>query len=60
MNVVTKTKRHFKDQEAFDAFYSAWNAPINSLTLKTYNINLTELRKYKAVAVKYVENTWLV
>ena len=34
MNVVAKTKKHFKDQESFNKFYDAWNAVINSTTLK--------------------------
>jgi hypothetical protein len=60
MNVVAKTKKHFKDQDSFDAFYQAWRAVIESTTKEQYHENLQELRKHKAVAVKYIEKTWLV
>lgn len=60
MNVGTKTKRHFKDQDNFDKFYSAWNKLINSENLEACNFNLVELRNQKPSAVEYFGNTWLV
>ena len=60
MNVVAKTKKHFKTQEDFDSFYEAWIACLDSQTLAQYVANLESLRKHKAVAVKYVEQTWLL
>jgi len=58
--VVAKTKRHFKKIEDWELFYEAWNAVINSITKEGYEEQLKQLRTHKAVAVEYVEKTWLV
>jgi hypothetical protein len=60
MNVVAKTKKHFKTQEDFQAFYDAWTCVVDSLTLEDYKKNLEALRKFNFTAVSYVEKTWLV
>jgi hypothetical protein len=60
MNVVAKTKKHFKTNEAFQEFYEAWTLVIDSPTIEEYSKNLAALRKFHSAAVKYVEKTWLV
>ncbi|RKF65015.1 hypothetical protein GcM3_127012 [Golovinomyces cichoracearum] len=60
MNVVAKTKKHFKSQDDFDEFYSAWLKVLDSQSLGAYNDNLRDLKPLHTNAVKYVVNTWLV
>ena len=60
MNVVAKTKKHFRTQEDFQAFYYAWTCVIDSPTLEDYAKNLNTFRKFNLTAVEYVEKTWLV
>jgi hypothetical protein len=61
MNVVAKTKKHFKVQEEFQSFFDAWTAVIDSPTLEDYTNNLKDLEdNHKPIAVKYVVKTWLV
>ena len=60
MNIVAKIKKHFKIQKAFQVFYNVWTCIIESPTVEDYTANLEALRKFNAIAVKYVEKTWLV
>jgi hypothetical protein len=61
MNVVAKTKKHFKTQEEFQSFFDAWTAVLDSPTLEDYTNNLNDLEdKYRPIAVNYVVKTWLV
>ena len=63
MNVVAKTKKHFKTKEMFDSFYIGWTAVIDSVSEEQYSEKLAELqtpRKYLAIVVKYVVKTWLI
>jgi hypothetical protein len=60
MNVVAKTKKHFKTQEEFDAFWKDWTAVIEATTLEEYEDKVKELRFHNKTAVKYIEKTWLV
>ena len=43
MNVVAKTKKHFKTRETFEAFYLVWTTVIDSTTKEQYTKNLAEL-----------------
>jgi len=60
MNVIAKTKKHFKTNKEFQAFYKAWTLVIDSPTIKEYTKNLKALQKFHLIAVKYVEKTWLI
>ena len=60
INVVAKTKKHFKVLEEWDAFYKAQLAVIDLESLEYYEKNLKNLRKLNKKAVAYVKNTWLV
>ena len=60
MNLVTKIKKHFKSQDDFDEFYSAWLKVLDSQSFGAYIDNLRDLKPLHTNAVKYVVNTWLV
>ena len=63
INVVAKTKKHFKTKEMFDLFYTAQTTVINSVSEEQYSKKLAELqtfRKYLAIVVKYIVKTQLI
>ena len=57
INVVAKTKKHFKKQEEFNKFYRCWASLLDSETLEQYEAKLKELRVHNVTTVKYVEKT---
>jgi transposase-like protein len=64
MNVAKNCKKHFPTQEAWEKFYLAWQAVLNSSTDEAYDKNLAELQAFGSEsnateAVEYLENTWL-
>jgi len=61
MNVVAKTKKHFRTIEAWEDFYLLWEAVLNSPTPEQYEKNVETLQsKAPLVVWKYISQTWLI
>ena len=61
MNVVAKTKKHFRTKESFQKWYGAWIAVVDSADEEQYTKNIETLRASgPAVAFSYIDKTWLL
>lgn len=58
-NILKTCKRHFTTDETWQEFDTAWQQVLNSITDKTYEMNLRNLQHQSEVFVLYCMETWL-